>query len=55
MTLEEAIEKAAGELPEGAEISVSVERYAGDVRAWDWDGEPWDEDTADMSLADQEV
>lgn len=53
MQLEEVIEKAAGELPAGACISISIERESGFVEAMNRDDECWDADTADMTLSDQ--
>ncbi|MFT3755177.1 MAG: hypothetical protein QM769_04415 [Pseudoxanthomonas sp.] len=38
MTLEEALNKAAAELPEGTTITVAVERDAGTVECCDEDG-----------------
>lgn len=53
MILEEAIEKCAAELPEGAVLSVEIENGAGGVIAENWDGDSWQADTADMTLTEQ--
>lgn len=53
MTLEEALNKAAGELPDGAQITVMVEKGAGWVDALNWDGNEFSPDTSDKTLADQ--
>jgi hypothetical protein len=53
MSIEEAIEKAAGELPPGASIYIAVENGAGFVEASNIDDETWDADTADLSLTEQ--
>ena len=54
MTLEEALEKAAAELPEDAMIAVEVGRRGAFVLAWNWYGDPGDIDLpADKTLAEQ--
>jgi len=53
MTLEEAINAAAAQLPPGAEITINVERDAATVYVSDWDGNVREFDSADMSIPDQ--
>lgn len=55
MTLEEALNKAAAELPEGCTISVVVERGAGNVECSDNDGHVMSLDSADKTLAEQVI
>ena len=55
MTLDDALNKACSELPEGAEIYVTVEKGAGWVDARNWDGDDFSPDTADKSLAEQVI
>jgi hypothetical protein len=50
--LHRAMQRAAGELPEGWEIVIGVERGAGWVDVTDWDGNPH-ETCPDDSLAQQ--
>lgn len=53
MTLEEAIEAAAKDLPPGAEITVTVEHWSAWVDASDSNGNRREFDSADMSLPKQ--
>lgn len=53
MTLDDAIEKAAKELPEGASMTLDIEEgYAG-ISAMNWDGDPWEGEVADKSIVEQ--
>lgn len=55
MTLEEALNKAAAELPEDALIAVEIERGGACVRALNWYGDPMPphDYLADKTLAEQ--
>lgn len=54
MTLDEALEYAAGNLPDGAEICIYVEKHAATVAVSDWDGNWRDDfDSADMTFPEQ--
>jgi len=54
MTLDEALEYAAVNLPAGAEISIYVEKHAATVAVSDWDGNWRDDfDSADMTIPEQ--
>ncbi len=53
MTLTDAINAAASQLPPGTEITIVIERDAATVYASDWDGNVRAFDAADMSLQDQ--
>jgi len=53
MTLEEAIEEAAKDLPPGAEITVTVEHWSAWVDATDSNGNRREFDSAEMSLSAQ--
>lgn len=53
MTLEEAIEAAAKDLPPCAEITVTVEHWSARIDATDGNGNRREFDSADMSLSEQ--
>ena len=55
MTLEEALNKAAGELPEGCTIAVIVENGAGWVECSDADGSVQSLDQPDATMAEQVI
>jgi len=55
MTLEEALNRAAAELPDGTTISVVVERDAGNVECSDKEGNIVSLDRPDDTMAEQVI